>query len=663
MHARNVEYRPDIDGLRAIAVLSVVCFHAFPAWAHGGFVGVDIFFVISGFLISSIIFSQVQSDSFSFLEFYSRRIRRIIPALAIVLITCLTAGWLLLWPNEYTQLGNHITAGAIFLSNFLLWKEAGYFDDASVTKPLLHLWSLGIEEQFYIVWPALVFFTRSRGVKFLVLVAIIAIASFVLNVSSMHYSPVAVFYSPFTRFWELMIGCALAYVTLTNIRPFARKSPKHQNCTTDLPWFSFLSLWTVQHLQAIKAWSGIALILAAIVFTNERQLFPGWWALLPTLGACLLIWAGPDVWFNRAILSNRLMVFVGLISYPLYLWHWPLLSYTYIIEAGTPSREIRILLVFVSILFAWITYLIIERPVRYGRYTRAKAVGLLLLLLTIGAVGFNARAQSGFPSRFPDFAFLRALVTFNYDVSVVYRQHQCFLEPDEDETKFNGCVEEYRSERPLLLLWGDSYAAHLLPGVKKWFPEFRIAQFTASGCPPILGYESNIRPHCGQILKFIALQIHKLRPDKILMAAGWTGYPDDVITARLADTIASLQRAGSYEVAIVGPVPTWSLALPKLLYEHMIHDVLRHELPPERIRDSIPQWVFETDNRMSTYFSALNIVYISPLKLLCNAEGCLARVGDTVDSIIAWDNAHLTAKGSEFIVGSFWRRIAGRLPP
>lgn len=208
------KYRPDIDGLRAVAVLSVVAFHAFPNWMKGGFMGVDVFFVISGFLISTIIFENLESDTFSFSEFYARRIKRIFPSLLLILIASYVFGWFILLADEYKQLGKHIAAGAGFISNFVLWNEAGYFDNSAETKPLLHLWSLGIEEQFYIVWPFIIWFAWRKKFNLLTLTIIVALVSFALNIKGVKQDLVATFYSPQTRFWELLSGSVLAWFAL-----------------------------------------------------------------------------------------------------------------------------------------------------------------------------------------------------------------------------------------------------------------------------------------------------------------------------------------------------------------------------------------------------------------------------------------------------------------
>ena len=264
------KYRADIDGLRALAVLSVVIFHAFPTMLAGGFIGAEIFFVISGFLISTIIFGQLRSDSFSYLEFYRRRVRRIFPALVVVLLACLGLGWFSLLAGEYQQIGWHTLGGIGFISNLMLWSESGYdyFNTANESKPLLHLWSLAIEGQFYIVWPLLLVLLWKRQWNFIGVACGIALVSFCFNVLSFSEHAQAAFYSPLSRFWELIIGGLLAYALMYKADSMAR----YANAQSAL---------------------GMVLIVAGLVLINNERAFPGWWALLPTLGAALLISAGP----------------------------------------------------------------------------------------------------------------------------------------------------------------------------------------------------------------------------------------------------------------------------------------------------------------------------------------------------------------------------------
>lgn len=396
-HLTHPKYRADIDGLRAIAILSVVIFHAFPTALTGGFVGVDIFFVISGFLISTIIFNNLERKSFSFIEFYSRRIRRIFPALLTVLIASYAFGWFALFTNEYRAFGKHMVGGIGSIANILLWQESGYFDAAAETKPLLHLWSLGIEEQFYIVWPLLIWAVWKRGYNALSLIIVLAILSFALNVQATHANPSMGFYFPHTRAWELFIGACLAYLSLhmpawlTNL-----------GATLDRTLESILYIKHSakrQTLRNLEAWVGLGCIIFAVVTIKKGFLFPGWWALLPTMGTALLIHAGMNAWLNRNILANRVLVWFGLISFPLYLWHWPLLSFARITLGETPSATTRLALLLASILLAWLTYRYIEKPIRFGKHLRRNALWLCVAASLIAALGLATYLSNGIAFR------------------------------------------------------------------------------------------------------------------------------------------------------------------------------------------------------------------------------------------------------------------------
>ncbi|MFZ4541068.1 MAG: acyltransferase family protein, partial [Rickettsiales bacterium] len=307
-------YRRDIDGLRGIAILAVLLFHAFTNLIPGGYVGVDIFFVISGYLITGILLHGLNEGTFTFRQFYARRIRRIFPALAIVLLSTWIAGWFILFPEEYTELGKHMGASSLFISNIILWKEAGYFDRTAELKPLLHLWSLGVEEQFYIFWPALLLVFHRKRHGWAGLVALTAI-SFVANLAFLHNAPTGTFFLLPTRFWQLGLGGMLAYAEL---KPLPRR---------------------VQ--SPILCMLGLALILIACFTFTDASPYPGWRALLPTIGAALIILSAS----GGKLIGNKPLLWLGLISYPLYLWHWPLLAYARILHAGEPSVTARIIAV------------------------------------------------------------------------------------------------------------------------------------------------------------------------------------------------------------------------------------------------------------------------------------------------------------------------------
>jgi peptidoglycan/LPS O-acetylase OafA/YrhL len=301
VQATHSGYRADIDGLRAVAVLAVIAYHLNPKRLTGGFVGVDVFFVISGYLITSILLSELQRDKFSYLQFYVRRIRRLFPALLVVMGTVLVAGWCLLLPNELAQLGKHVVAGMLFVSNLVLWSEAGYFDVASAHKPLLHLWSLGVEEQFYIVSPIVLAGSWRLGwcrIRWLIAGLLCSLAiCWVLSVGDAS----AAFYMPFARFWQPMVGVLLALFVFRNKVIFGGSA-------------------LLRHGSSA---AGAALIAGSVVLLDSQSACPWMRAALPTVGAALLIASGPQAVVNRYILSRKPFVLVGLISYPLYLWHWP----------------------------------------------------------------------------------------------------------------------------------------------------------------------------------------------------------------------------------------------------------------------------------------------------------------------------------------------------
>ncbi|MGO8754532.1 MAG: acyltransferase family protein [Gallionellaceae bacterium] len=486
-HLTHPKYRSDIDGLRAIAILSVVGFHAFPLLIPGGFIGVDVFFVISGYLISTIIVGSLERNSFSFVEFYRHRIRRIFPAQLLVLFACLVFGWFELLSDEYKQLGKHIAGGAGFILNFLLWNESGYFDNAAETKPLLHLWTLGVEEQFYIIWPLLLWIAWK--IRFNPLTATLSVAaiSFALNIDYVRNDAVAAFYSPQTRFWELMAGSALAYMSMHKQHIYLKF--KHRlGSWLDQMVHSRTPEANGKTLRNAQSLSGAVLIAIGVLVITKDKDFPGWWALLPTLGTVLIISSGAQAWLNRAVLSNRMLVWFGLISYPLYLWHWPLLSFAQIIEGETPALSIRIVLVLISIMFAWLTYGFIEKPIRFGRHKNVKTLSMLVLMGIVGYAGYSVYRNDGFPFRAVQQDSFVASGEFNYLSQWKGWQDCDYVETDPG---IGGCRALFSansgSNRAIdLAVIGDSHAGHLAAGLKDIFknrPE-NLAVMLHAACYP-----------------------------------------------------------------------------------------------------------------------------------------------------------------------------------
>jgi len=652
-HLTHPKYRADIDGLRAIAILVVVGFHAFPALVKGGFIGVDIFFVISGFLISTIIIGSLERDSFSFITFYIRRIRRIFPALILVLVASFAFGWFTLLADEYKQLGKHMAGGAGFISNFILWNESGYFDNVAETKPLLHLWSLGVEEQFYFIWPLLLWFAWKQKLNLLSIAIVVGAVSFALNAYEVRGSAwsVAAFYSPQTRFWELMAGSVLAYMALHKQRAiYGRASWLH----TVLGKVVHLPEENGKTMHNIQSVCGAALIAAGVFVINKEDYFPGWWALMPVIGAVLIISAGSHAWLNRAVLSNRVLVWFGLISFPLYLWHWPLLSFARILGGEAPSPVIRGAAVLFAIALAWLTYKLIESPIRFGKHGQAKSIVMIVLMIIVGGVGYNCYERDGLifrlkylGSRLPK--ELQTLAWTEHDQKELMKKwHEgiCSFKSDTDAANTKGCEED----KPVILIWGDSYAGHLYPGYKASFGEAnKIVVKTSSACGPILNMEIQNRPHCKEFNDHLIEQIEKERPNKVVLAADWPIYD----WKKVEGTISQLHKVGIKNIDLIGSVPQWKDSLYKQLYLRSRLDE-SHQIP-YRMTFGLNQNFIQLEPQLSVLATQLGVNYISPKNIMCNEDGCITRFGETGDTLTTFDGAHLTEMASVFLVSKFPR--------
>ena len=619
------KHRADIDGLRGLAVLAVVIFHAFPTHLTGGFLGVDVFFVLSGYLITSIIYLQLELGRFSFFRFYGRRIRRIFPSLITVLIGCYAIGWRILIPEDYKTLGAHMTAGAGFLSNFLLWTESGYFDVPSSQKPLLHLWSLAIEEQFYILWPFILFISRKMKLNLLLLSVGLTLASFTLNVMRVKENTIQTFYWPTSRAWELTIGACLLFSS-KHIPRFFANLESHQS-----RFFTFVTCFgdprsTFNILSQFTSIGGALLVVLPMYFLSKSIVFPGWWALAPTLGTSLVIWSGPAAWINRCILSSRFLVALGLISYPLYLWHWPLLVFMSIVVEQPTVGNMRVIIIVMSIILAWITYAFIENPLRFGGHGAAKCFILCVSMVAIGTIGYQTYRMDGLSFRFP--TILRDLLHSKQQSKSAYPNVSCGLDFHQDESNFGQCMTNVgKPASKKIMLWGDSFAGHLLPGIKNTKSNFRITHLTIAGCPPILGTEALFNPKCNQINDYVMKRIVHEKPNIVLLAARWTKCDWTKITS----TIVALRKVPVENIYLVGPLPEWQNTLAKCLYGYYIRDPL-HRIP-ERMTYGLFPNIRMLDAAVSGFAAKVAINYISAYRILCNSDGCLTRTGNTSDTL------------------------------
>ena len=616
----GLAYRPDVDGLRGVAILAVIAYHAFPRWVPGGFVGVDVFFVISGFLITGIIADGLERQTFSFAHFYARRVRRLFPALAIVLGTCWAIGWFELLPPELAQLGRHIVGGAGFVANLVFWSEAWYFDQVAAAKPLLHLWSLGVEEQFYLFWPlTLVVLWRVVRRHVVLATALIAAASLFWGISLVPDHRAESFYSPAARMWELLAGALLALRPLPALR------------------------------ANVPSLCGGALIVASAFLLEPSAWFPGGRALLPVGGAALILAAGPQALVNRAVLSRPWMVWLGLISYPLYLWHWPLLSFAYIDAHQESEIGLRAGLLAVSVALAWATWRLVETPIRRGGPSVAKVAGLSAVMAGVAAIAWLGVAHGGYPRRFDFPPAIARLAMGGYDPQAGARWRTCWLD---EQAPADGYAAECRTAvRPAadtVVLWGDSYAARLSPGL----PD--ALQFTRNSCPPLLVVGN---PSCQRGTEFVLGEISRLKPGTVVLFADWAsrhanwekgGYD----ARQLGATLDALKAAGVARIIVLGPAPRWVWALPRLVVARWLHGG-REPVIPERATLGLYSGSPAIERVMRAEVGRHGATYVSLLDILCNGDGCLVRTGGELTS---WDTGHFTVPAAQLVAAALRER-------
>ncbi|MBU3635460.1 acyltransferase [Polynucleobacter sp. es-GGE-1] len=453
------KYIPSIDGLRALAVLAVILFHGFPQVFPGGFIGVDVFFVISGYLITQIIVTQATSNQFSFVEFYSRRIRRIFPTLILVFIVVYGLGWFVMLPSEFMQLGKHILAGASFVSNWVYWLEAGYFDELAELKPLLNLWSLGVEEQFYIFWPCIILLLMRMKFSLRNMLIGLIVLSFLVNILFVRPYPSATFYLPFARTWELGLGGLIAiYYSSTRVKRF----------------------------NNLIAMLGLAGILAPIFYLSPQSVFPGWLVLPPVLGTALLLAVAQSDILPMKFFSTSWVVALGLISYPLYLWHWPVLSFGRLMKGASLSAIETIFLLFISLILAHISYMLIEKRIRY--LGKKIVIALCLLMVGIGFQGWNTYHREGLEHR----------LTKNIQIPI--DQKQDFVkwerkgmlptgncEPGFIYPEAHVCAQSNGSQDADIIVIGDSHAFSAYWGIAKAYGDQHVVRLVGQGaCLPFL---------------------------------------------------------------------------------------------------------------------------------------------------------------------------------
>ena len=611
-----MKYRPEVDGLRALAVLPVILFHAGFDAPRGGFIGVDVFFVISGYLITRLIREEMQTDTFSIVRFYERRIRRILPALFLVCFACIPLAWQWLTPRDFKSFGGSMIAVVGFVSNIYFWKTENYFAAPVERLPLVHTWSLAVEEQFYLFFPLVLL--ALRGLRRMALVAVIAAIAFVSLAIAEYWSgsqPSASFYLLPARAWELGAGALLA---LTHDRWSGLSGTKREFCSA-------------------AALAAVGYSLFAFEATTRH---PGLITLLPVMGTVVLLAvATPDTAVGR-VLSSRPLVALGLISYSAYLWHQPLFAFARI-RLPTLSLVDKAVLVAVALVLAYLSWRFVERPFRAkGALGRGRVFALAAVASAAAlAIGVLAYVSDGLPGRIPKES--QAVLAFlDYDKATLYRQTKCYLTPEDAVWAFS---EECRqvSLANSTILWGDSHAAGLSHGLRRLLPD--VIQYTAGNCPPLKDVEIRRRPKCRSLNAFVLQEIGTIKPKTVVLAAEWRSYLRRDRSRSFAETIAYIRKASpSSKIVIIGSLPQWQPSLPELMFHRGV------TMDRER-------WIAVTDyeslaaaDRFLEGIAAANsVTFISVIKRVCDGPQCPAVVmDDGILTLTAWDHAHLTAGGS-----------------
>jgi peptidoglycan/LPS O-acetylase OafA/YrhL len=725
-HQRPI--RNDIEGLRALAVLSVLANHALPRMLPGGFVGVDIFFVISGYLIGGHLLQDIHAGRFNILGFYAKRARRIFPALALVLLSLWCVGWVIFSAPEFAALGRQIVASIYFSNNFLLWSEAGYFDTAALDKPLLHLWSLGIEEQFYLLVPALLW-VDTRGtagsIRWIARLGALSLLATIL-LSSCDYA--SSFYLLHTRFWELAAGVALAQ---TELQMHAKSQRQFESqfvpkrgineiqlfslsvgfasvlawARSGVPWgrstianYAGLSLAVVAaaavfvaHRVAsadtkarlnswFESWSarlaiaaslaGILMIAASIVVLGPTN-WPGAQTLFPVLGTTLVIAAGPTQAVNR-LLGCKPLAAIGGISYPLYLWHWPAIVIFTLLAPGPSAVEMAIPLG-AAFGLAWLTKRFLEDPIRFGRlglavFPRPPLWPVVSGLVIAGLLGLSAIETEGLPSRLSP--QLRAIAEWsenNRDIN--WRVGRCYFYLNYAVEFSSECTPVKRASVPLILLWGDSHAAHLYPGMVELqsVATFDIAQWTSAVCPPTVQPLPGESQTCSIRRAAAMLKLGRLGADTVVLSGAWERYLEfgrnhDEIMGVLSKTIRYLKNQGIARIVVFGPGPLWSTSLPSDLFRFMAKN--RSNQIPMRL-GKVSDAIWRLDSAMAAQAAAEHVQYVSVLNYFCDKAGCLT-VGDRTiprPDLLFRDQDHLTVTGSKLLIAHSSSELFGEKAP
>lgn len=621
-----MQYRSEIDGLRAVAVVPVIAFHAGIAGFTGGYIGVDVFFVISGYLITSIISTDLRNDNFYISRFYERRARRILPTLFLVMLCCIPFAWLWILPVPLEAFSKSLSAVSLFSSNIFFWKESGYFSQPAELTPLLHTWSLAVEEQFYLLFPvALLWISRLGSRRAFWLIAFAALASFLLCEWASRSWPAANFYFAATRAWELLAGslCALLIID---------KPIRNSDFAGAL---------------------GLGLIGFSIFAYDDQTRFPSGYALIPVIGTCLIIlFAGPKSTVAR-ILGSKPLVGIGLLSYSAYLWHQPLFAFARIRSGDDPSLGSLLGLTLAAFGFAYVSWRFVETPFRHAQQVSRRTVFAfsaagVFFFVGIGIAGWLSQ---GAPQRYSE-AERNLLALTDYKKSLTaYSLGRCLLDYEQGTSVLmaNACFADV-SDKSRIIVFGDSEAAHLMFGTKVVFPSRHVDQWTATSCRPFV-YPADT-PRCRQFNDTFLRMLPRAKPGDIVIVGGnwirtYEELGNDNFVRLLAESLSALAKSKA-RIVIVGNTPEFSTS-------PINNVIVSGNRSPNLLSTSLD---FEPSNAaVRRAATQAGIQYFDPLGMLCRDRRCFV-VRDGMPTM--FDEGHLTPYGSVLALNGLPRTIGER---
>lgn len=635
----NNRYLPFVDALRGISIMFVVLYHYFPDNFIGGFVGVDVFFVISGYLITKIIIDKQSKNEFTFLDFYKRRLKRIVPALFFMLILLLISGYFFLLADEYKNLSKHILSSLFFASNYVVSSEISYFDISSLRKPLLHLWSLSVEEQFYIFWPLVIFIVNKFKKNIALTTLILILLSFVINVNLSAYTESQAYYMIQSRAWQILAG-GFVYV---------------------------LKIQITEKIKSIISYvSFIILTLSCFLITKQYK-YPNYIALLPTVSAALLVLSYTNNYLYSVILKNKLLIYIGLISYPLYLFHWPIVSIARIIETKEPNISYKLILLILTIVLSVFTFEVIEKRKDKITYKMLKAVFLGLLISSLFIMNNN-----GLQNRFKELETKNSQYQWNINQNA---DVDCIKRYGDEFGQY--CKQSNLSEFPELILLGDSNANHLYSGLSQYYNVLNIGK---GACLPFFDIETELN---GEKLncyvtqnKALNLAINQKDVKTIVLAYSGNGYLNqkrsllndekvyislkdfknekDSYSAAMKKTLDALQETNKRIIFIH--------AIPRLNFDPKSCDNVRPiRFAKKETEECIMKKIIYDEDSSKYFYITIEVLKLYPkieiinlAKEFCDNNLCSPKIDK---NIYYRDEAHLNENGSKYLISRIINKL------